>query len=304
MREFKIANRITIKSTGINRYLNEISKIPIMTPDEEVEVSKRAITGDEDAVEQLVNANLRFVISVAKQYSGGNITMFEDLINEGNNGLLDAARSFNYQTGFKFISYAVWHIRKYILVYLSTYSRQVRLPQNRIVVISKMKTIESNLANSLERYPTQDEIIDEYLKQNADHYSNNKSRLEMVKENLKIAMIADIKPKPWENSIDDNDNDSLSPSDVYDGSPNLESNIINNIDGMSLIMSYLNKLNISLRDIIIKHHGLDGNDPMSFINISEIRGCSQELVRQKYKKGINLLRYRMLSDGMSIDNFF
>lgn len=303
MRQFKVTERYTVRSSGIERYLNEISKINMLTPDEEAEVAKRAAKGDEAAIEKLVRSNLRFVVSVAKQYGGSNVNLFEDLINEGNNGLLDAARTFNPETGFKFISYAVWHIRKYMLKYLTDHSRQIRLPLNRVSTISKMKIVESDLSHKLGRVPTQDEVIDEYLEQNQDKYSLDSKRIEKVKDNLSHAVKADVKPKPWESPLTDHE-DSQSPADIYDGSPDLENNIIGNLDGNNLIMSYIKRLGVLNRDVIIKYHGLNGDEPMAFSVIAEGLECSTETIRQRYKVGLRQLRSRLRRDGITIDNFF
>ena len=162
MRQLKITRQITQRSeASINRYFQEISNYPMISTDEEVELSVQIRNGDEDALHRLVVANLRFVISVAKQFQNQGLS-FPDLINEGNMGLLRAAKRFDETRGFKFISYAVWWIRQAILQAISEHTRVVRLPLNRLSSINKISKAIPYLEQELEREPTDDEIA-EYL---------------------------------------------------------------------------------------------------------------------------------------------
>jgi RNA polymerase primary sigma factor len=144
----------------LDQYLQEIGQIPLLKPAEEVELARRIKEGDDQALHQLVRANLRFVVSVAKKYQGQGLTL-ADLINEGNYGLIKAAQRFDETRGFKFISYAVWWIRQAILQALAEQSRVVRLPLNRIGTISKIRKAGAKLAQSLERPPNIDELAAE-----------------------------------------------------------------------------------------------------------------------------------------------
>ena len=162
MRQLKITRQITQRTeASINRYFQEISNYPMISTDEEVELSVQIRNGDEDALHRLVVANLRFVISVAKQFQNQGLS-FPDLINEGNVGLLRAAKRFDETRGFKFISYAVWWIRQAILQAISEHTRVVRLPLNRLSSINKISKAIPYLEQELEREPTDDEIA-EYL---------------------------------------------------------------------------------------------------------------------------------------------
>jgi len=162
MRQLKITRQITQRSeASVNRYFQEISKYPMISTDEEVELSVQIRNGDEDALHRLVVANLRFVISVAKQFQNQGLS-FPDLINEGNLGLLRAAKRFDETRGFKFISYAVWWIRQAILQAISEHTRVVRLPLNRLSSINKISKAIPYLEQEFEREPTDDEIA-EYL---------------------------------------------------------------------------------------------------------------------------------------------
>ncbi|MFW5823149.1 MAG: sigma-70 family RNA polymerase sigma factor [Tangfeifania sp.] len=158
MRQLKITKQITQRNDDtINRYFNEISKYPMVTAEEEVELSVRIRSGDTDALNKLVQANLRFVISVAKQYQNQGLS-FSDLINEGNLGLVKAAKRFDETRGFKFISYAVWWIRQSIMQAISEQTRIVRLPLNRLSSINKIKKAIPYLEQEFQREPTDTEI--------------------------------------------------------------------------------------------------------------------------------------------------
>ncbi len=158
MRQLKITKQVTNRETpSLDKYLHEISKVELITAEEEVALAKRISSGDNVALEKLVNANLRFVVSVSKQYQNQGLSL-PDLINEGNLGLIKAARRFDETRGFKFISYAVWWIRQSILQALAEQARIVRLPLNKIGSINKINRTLSILEQKYEREPTYEEI--------------------------------------------------------------------------------------------------------------------------------------------------
>src|ERR1043165_2690565 len=160
MRQLKISKQFTNReSKSLDKYLNEIRKVPMMDGQEEVELARGIREGDEKALEKLVNANLRFVVSVAKQYQNQGLTL-GDLINEGNLGLIKAAQRFDETRGFKFISYAVWWIRQSILQSLADQSRLVRLPLNKVGSLSKISTAAAQLEQKFEREATTEEIAE------------------------------------------------------------------------------------------------------------------------------------------------
>src|SRR5262245_53180496 len=161
MRQLKISKQITNReSQSLDKYLQEIGKVDLLTPDEEVELAKRIKEGDQIALEKLTKANLRFVVSVAKQYQNQGLSL-GDLINEGNLGLIKAAQRFDETRGFKFISYAVWWIRQSILQALAEQSRIVRLPLNRVGSLNKISKTFSELEQKYEREPTAAELAEE-----------------------------------------------------------------------------------------------------------------------------------------------
>ena len=161
MRQLKISQSITQRDAGtLEKYLQDIAKEKLLTAEEEVELAQRIKAGDEKAFERLVRSNLRFVVSVAKQYQNQGISL-QDLINEGNMGLMKAARRFDETRGFKFISYAVWWIRQSILQAVAEQSRIIRLPANQVGALARLKKVASVLEQQLNRKPTTKEIADE-----------------------------------------------------------------------------------------------------------------------------------------------
>ncbi len=158
MRQLKISKSITNReSQSIEKYLQEIGKEDLLTPEEEVELARRIRQGDQTALEKLTRANLRFVVSVAKQYQNNSLSL-NDLINEGNLGLVKAAQKFDETRGFKFISYAVWWIRQSIIQALAEHSRMVRLPLNKVGSLTKINKIFSELEQKYQREPTPEEV--------------------------------------------------------------------------------------------------------------------------------------------------
>ena len=160
MRQLRITKQITNRETAsLEKYLQEISKLSLITAEEEVELAQLIRAGDKDALDKMTRSNLRFVVSVAKQYQNQGLTL-PDLINEGNLGLIKAAKKFDETRGFKFISYAVWWIRQSILQALAEQSRIVRLPLNKIGAISKINQVYSKLEQAMERTPSAEEIAE------------------------------------------------------------------------------------------------------------------------------------------------
>ncbi len=155
MRQLKISQSITYReSQSIEKYLSEIGKVDMVSPEEEAELARKIKSGDQEALQKLVNANLRFVVSVAKQYQNNYLSL-NDLINEGNLGLIKAAQRFDETRGFKFISYAVWWIRQSIIQAISEQSRMIRLPINKVGALTKLNKVFVELEQKFEREPTQ-----------------------------------------------------------------------------------------------------------------------------------------------------
>src|ERR1700743_2534053 len=160
MRQLKISQSITARdSASLQHYLSDIAKIPMVTPQEEVNLTQTIKQGDQAALERLTSANLRFVVSVAKQYESSGLSL-GDLINEGNLGLIKAAKRFDETKGFKFLSYAVWWIRQSILAAINEQSRMIRLPSNKVGDLSKIAKAASQLEQQYERQPTPEELAE------------------------------------------------------------------------------------------------------------------------------------------------
>src|ERR1700746_1027960 len=158
MRQLKISKQVTNRETAsLDKYLQEIGKVDLITADEEVKLARKIRAGDQSALEKLTKANLRFVVSVSKQYQNQGLSL-PDLINEGNLGLIKAARRFDETRGFKFISYAVWWIRQSILQALAEQSRIVRLPLNQVGSLNKINKASSKLEQEFEREPSPEEL--------------------------------------------------------------------------------------------------------------------------------------------------
>src|ERR1017187_1695783 len=171
MRQLKISKQVTNRETAsLDKYLQEIGKVDLITADEEVELARKIRAGDQAALEKLTKANLRFVVSVSKQYQNQGLSL-PDLINEGNLGLIKAGRRFDETRGFKFISYAVWWIRQSIISAVADQSRMVRLPLNRVGSMSKIRKASSRLEQEFEREPTIDELS-EILEMTPDKVSD------------------------------------------------------------------------------------------------------------------------------------
>lgn len=159
MKQLKIMQSVTARTMTVDSYLKDIGNLPMVSPDEETELAARIQKGDEDAYQKLVEANLRFVVSVAKQYQSSGLDL-SDLINEGNLGLMKAARRFDPTRGFKFISYAVWWIRQQIMQAISEQGRMVRLPLNQIGILNRINKVKSQFEQENEREPSDKELAE------------------------------------------------------------------------------------------------------------------------------------------------
>ncbi len=279
MRQLKITKQVTNRETAsLDKYLQEIGKVDLITAEEEVELAQRIREGDDRALEKLTNANLRFVVSVAKQYQNQGLTL-PDLINEGNLGLIKAAKRFDETRGFKFISYAVWWIRQSILQALAEQSRVVRLPLNKIGSINKINKTFAILEQTNERPPSAEEIAKELDMTVSD-----------VKESLKNSgrhMSMDAPLKEGEDS-------SLYDVLNFDESPNPDKSLLHE-SLQTEIERALETLTPRDADVIRLYFGLNGNQPMTLEEIGETFGLTRERVRQIKEKGVRKLKHNSRS---------
>ena len=278
MRQIKIENRITDRTVGIERYFADMDKASnILSPNEEYELAILITQGDREAYDRLVKANLRFVISIAKQYSRGGDSLSE-LIAQGNLGLLEAAQKFDPTRGFKFISFAVWFIRKEILSYLNQSTRTVRLPQSIILDISRIKRVENILSSSLGREPQPEEIVEEVVKMGWPMTLTKFEKTRMAERN---------RPTPLEPVNPDEDWAPIS----WLESGSATSSLVEEKDGLSYVMSALNILSEQDRNILTLKLGLRNGDALSFATIGQMYGKTSEWARQHYDKAIRRVRY-------------
>lgn len=282
MRQLKISKQITNReSQSLDKYLQEIGKVDLLTPDEEVGLAQRIKDGDQQALEKLTKANLRFVVSVAKQYQNQGLSL-GDLINEGNLGLIKAAQRFDETRGFKFISYAVWWIRQSILQALAEQSRIVRLPLNRVGSLNKISKTFSELEQKYEREPSPDELA-EVLDVTASE----------VVDTMKISGRHISMDAPFvqgeENSLLDvlaNEKDETPDHDLLTDSLRKE------------VQRALSTLTQRESDVIALYFGLNGEHAMTLEEIGEKFSLTRERVRQIKEKAIRRLRHTSRSRSL------
>ena len=274
MRQLKISKQITNReSQSLDKYLQEIGKVDLLTPDEEVTLAQRIREGDQFALEKLTKANLRFVVSVAKQYQNQGLTL-GDLINEGNLGLIKAAKRFDETKGFKFISYAVWWIRQSILQAIAEQSRIVRLPLNQVGSLSKISKAFSRLEQEFEREPSPEELADT-LETTVDKITDTLSN-----SGRHVSMDAPFVQGEENTLLDVLENDD----------PNTDSNLIDESLSEEIRRS-LATLTEREREIIVLFFGLSTNHPLSLEEIGEKFNLTRERVRQIKDKALQRLRH-------------
>jgi RNA polymerase primary sigma factor len=274
MRQLKITQSITNReSQSLDKYLHEIGKVDLITAEEEVILAQKIREGDQAALERLTKTNLRFVVSVAKQYQNQGLTL-GDLINEGNLGLIKAAKRFDETKGFKFISYAVWWIRQSILQAIAEQSRIVRLPLNQVGSLSKISKAFSKLEQEYEREPSPEELAD-ILETTVDKISDTLSN-----SGRHVSMDAPF--------VQGEENTLL---DVLDNKePNTDSMLIDESLAEEIRRS-LSSLTEREREIIVLFFGLGANSPFSLEEIGEKFNLTRERVRQIKDKALQRLRH-------------
>ncbi|MCP3929269.1 MAG: RNA polymerase sigma factor RpoD/SigA [Bacteroidetes bacterium] len=275
MRQLKITNKITAReSLALDKYLNDIGKIPMLTADDEAEMARKIRAGDHEALERLTKSNLRFVVSVAKQYQNQGLSL-SDLINEGNVGLMKAAKRFDETKGFKFISYAVWWIRQSILQAIVEYSRIVRLPLNKVGSYNKVNEAFLAFVQEFEREPTHEEL-GELLDMTPKEVSN------MLKGNGRHVSV--------DAPLTGEDGDSTMLDVIYsdeDLSPD------ENLMEQSLkeeVQQGLSILSPREVEVLSSYYGLNGYKSLTLEEIGELYGLTRERVRQIKERAIRRLR--------------
>jgi RNA polymerase primary sigma factor len=275
MRQLKISKQITNReSQSLDKYLSEIAKVDLITAEMEVELAKRIREGDQIALEKLTKANLRFVVSVAKQYQNNGLTL-GDLINEGNLGLIKAAKRFDEKRGFKFISYAVWWIRQSIMQALAEQSRIVRLPLNRVGSLNKINKTFAELEQKFQREPSTEEIADLIGTTVMD-----------VTDNLKVGGRHVSMDAPFVNGEENSLIDVLSDANESKPDAALMSNSLS-----VEVQRALSSLTSREADVLALYFGLNNNVAMTLEEIGELYNLTRERVRQIKEKATRRLRH-------------
>lgn len=275
MRQLKITKSITNReSQSLEKYLQEIGKVELITPEEEVQLSEKIKQGNEKALDRLIKANLRFVVSVAKQYQNQGLTL-PDLINEGNFGLIKAARRFDETRGFKFISYAVWWIRQSILQALAEQSRIVRLPLNKVGLTNRISKAYQMLEQEFEREPTSEELA---------------NYLEISAEEVASTLLMGMRHVSVDSPLADGEENTLIDVLINANASQADENL-DHFESLKMeIERSLQTLTQRQRDVLCYFYGLGCDHPLSLEDIGERYHLTRERVRQIKDKAINKLR--------------
>ena len=274
MKQLKISKSITNRDAGtLEKYLQDIAKERLVTPEEEVELSRRIKAGDQEALDLLVRANLRFVVSVAKQYQNQGLSL-QDLINEGNVGLIKAAQRFDETRGFKFISYAVWWIRQSILQAVAEQARTIRLPLNQVGAVSKLKKTIAMLEQEYQRRPSTEEIARE---------------LDMPESKVRSLLGMNLHQISTDAPLDDEEEGSF--LDVYvDADSTATDEAVENESNNNAIQRSLQALSEKERIVINMYYGIGTPREYSLDEIALHLGISRERTRQIRDRALKRLR--------------
>jgi len=296
MKQFVITSKVTNRENqSFNQYLKDISEIEVFSSKEEVICAEKASRGDKKAIDELVRRNLRFVVSVAKQYATTQNPL-EDLVNEGNIGLIIAAEKFKPEMGFKFISYAVWWVRKIIMEHLSKHGRLVRLPANKINSLSKLDKQINELEQKLGRNVCIQEIIEEF---GGDTDFDGKSTQKKFKnEYMLLDMLNDYSMDSLDRDISGDDKGTTLAETISDDS------MFKSADNELLTEDVRKQLNEVLdilkprdRLVMVGLYGLDGCIPRTLNDIGDEIGVTREMVRQIRQKSLAILKKKLLNSS-------
>ncbi|MBR4391009.1 MAG: RNA polymerase sigma factor RpoD/SigA [Bacteroidales bacterium] len=274
MKQLKISKSITNRDAGtLEKYLQDIAKERLVTPEEEVELAQRIKAGDSRALDQLVRANLRFVVSVAKQYQNQGLSL-QDLINEGNVGLIKAAQRFDETRGFKFISYAVWWIRQSILQAVAEQARIIRLPLNQVGAISKLKKTAALLEQEYQRKPSAEELAKE---------------MDLSESKVQSLMGMNMRQISTDAPLDDDDEGNF--LDVYvEQDSTATDEAVENESDQNAIKRSLSSLTDKERQVINMYYGIDNPREYSLDEIALNLGISRERTRQIRDRALRRLK--------------
>ena len=263
---------------GVTYYLKQISKIPLLKPEEERKLAVKAREGDKEAIERLIQANLRFVVNVAKNYTGYGIS-FQELISAGNIGLIEAAKRFDPDKNVRFISYAIWWIKQSILQTIQNQKDLIRMPQKASNLSIKIDSVYLNLKENLGREPNYEEI-----KEKLDELG-----IDIDEDTIKALLLAKRYSVSLDTPVDEDEGTSFIDFITKHGTKDIEKKLFEE-ELKKEIEEILSHLNERERFIIIKRFGLDNEEPMTLRDIGKLLGISRERVRQIESKALRKIR--------------
>lgn len=269
------------ESALLKRYLREISKFPLLTPAQEKEIGARIQRGDKEALHTMVESNLRFVVSFSKKYRGWGLS-FQDLINEGNIGLMEAAKRFDPERGVKFITYAVWWIRQAIIHALSEQGGPFRIPQKQANLLYNIHKTIATMTPLLERAPTAGEVAEE---------------LDVPRANVELLMQAESEDLPLESSSDDDSEYQLLDRIEQFTIPPADQNLMEE-SFKKLLMGMLGDLDEKERQVLVMRFGLDGREPHTLKEVGDQIGLSRERIRQIETHALKKLKHSKKSNQL------
>lgn len=275
MRQLKITNKITSReSLALDKYLTDIGKIALLSAEEEAELARRIREGDQEALDKLTRANLRFVVSVAKQYQNQGLSL-PDLINEGNVGLMKAARRFDETKGFKFISYAVWWIRQSILQAIVEYSRIVRLPLNKVGSYHKINGAFRSFVQEFEREPTNEELAE---------------LLDITPKDVANVLKGNTRHVSVDAPVSSEEGSATMLDFITSGEEDLPDNQLMEQSLKVEVQQGLSILSPREVEVLSTYYGLNGYKALTLEEIGELYGLTRERVRQIKERAIRRLR--------------
>ena len=286
MRQLKITTSITTReSLSLQKYLQEIDKVALLTPDEEVALTEKIRQGDKVALDKLTKANLRFVVSVAKQYQGQGLSL-PDLINEGNLGLIKAATRFDDSRGFKFISFAVWWIRQNILQSIAEHARMIRLPLNKVALTNRIRRTQSEMEQHLERLPSAEELA-EYL--------------QLDQEEVTQCLGQSSNPVSLDRPLSDDEDGTLMDTLVNTNANPADDDLYHRYSLQTEVARSLRMLNEKQKQTLCYYFGIGVEHPLSLEDIARKFDLTTERVRQIKDKA--LVKLRTMHNAKSLKGF-
>lgn len=290
MRQLKISKQITSReSISVNKYLQDISSISLLSIEEELSLPDKIKQGDQKALQRFVEGNLRFVVSVAKQYQSSGEGL-DDLINAGNEGLIVAARRFDTTRGFKFISYAVWWIRQSITQYISENSKIIRLPLNKLSIINKVKTVTASLEQTLQRNPTSEEVYEEVMLRY--------EKLTLDPGDIEKILVSNAPVSSLDMKLSDDSESTLSDFLVVDSIEDVNKTLKTQDLQKTIDKVFSKRLTEREKDVMTMLYGLKGHRQYGLEEIGEKFDLTRERVRQIKEKAIRKLKHTSSSSEL------